>query len=233
MATTSTQQPARTVPPRTATALQPVGPGATGGPLYPTVLLFGAPGVGKGTQGAILGHVPGFYHLSMGDIFRALDPDSPEGRQARRHFLRGELVPDELTIRIWKRGLAERVESGDFRPNRELLVLDGIPRNPNQSELLQDTIKVLAVIHLAASDEEVMIQRIRGRALAENRPDDADEAIIRRRFEVYHAESEPVLRFYPPGQVATVDALGTPAEVLHRLLEVVIPVQNRMMAESP
>lgn len=200
--------------------------------LYPTLLLFGAPGVGKGTQGAILGHVPGFFHLSMGDIFRALDPDSPEGRQARRHFLRGELVPDELTIRIWKRGLDERVESGAYRPDREILVLDGIPRNPNQSALLKDTIDVWLVVHLAASDKELMIKRIRGRALAENRPDDADEAVIRRRFEVYHAESEPVLRWYPRDQVATVDALGTPAEVLRRLLDVIVPVQNRLWPED-
>jgi adenylate kinase len=205
---------------------------AAGEERYPALLLFGAPGVGKGTQGDILGHIPGFFHLSMGDIFRALDPDSPEGRQARRHFLRGELVPDELTIRIWKRGLAERVAGGAYHPERELLVLDGIPRSPNQSELLKDTIDVRVVIHLAASDKELMIQRIRGRAIAENRPDDADEAIIRRRFEVYHAETEPVLRYYPPEQVATVDALGTPAEVLRRLLDVIVPVQNRLWPDD-
>jgi adenylate kinase len=111
-------------------------------------------------------------------------------------------------------------------------VLDGIPRNPNQSELLKDTIDVRVVIHLAASDKELMIQRIRGRAIAENRTDDADEAIIRRRFEVYHAETEPVLRYYPPEQVATVDALGTPAEVLRRLLDVIVPVQNRIWPDD-
>jgi adenylate kinase len=226
MAKTRTEQSGRPAPAEASRASQ-------ADQRYPALLLFGAPGVGKGTQGAILGHIPGFFHVSMGDIFRALDPDSPEGRQARRHFLRGELVPDELTIRIWKSGLSDRVESGDYRPDREILVLDGIPRNPNQSALLKDTIDVWHVVHLAASDEELMIKRIRGRALAENRPDDADEEIIRRRFEVYHAESEPVLRWYPREQVATVDALGSPAEVLRRLLDVIVPVQNRLWPDDP
>ncbi|HUG93183.1 MAG TPA: nucleoside monophosphate kinase [Planctomycetaceae bacterium] len=228
---TSTEQPRK---PAAAGSFVPrAAAGSSGdGWLYPALLLFGAPGVGKGTQGAILGHIPGFFHLSMGDIFRALDPDSSEGKQARRHFLRGELVPDELTIRIWKRGLDQRIDSGAYHPEREILVLDGIPRNPNQSELLKDTIDVRVVVHLAASDEELMIRRIRGRALAENRPDDADEAVIRRRFEVYHAETEPVLRYYPPEQVATVDALGTPVEVLRRLLDVIIPVQKQLSPDE-
>ena len=72
---------------------------------YPTVLLFGAPGVGKGTQGAILGRVPGFHHLACGDVFRSLNMSSPEGREIYEFSSRGQLVPDELTIRIWKKAL--------------------------------------------------------------------------------------------------------------------------------
>ena len=71
----------------------------------PTVLLFGAPGVGKGTQGAILGQIPGFYHLSCGDVFRSLNINSEEGREIYQFSSRGQLVPDELTVRIWTKAL--------------------------------------------------------------------------------------------------------------------------------
>ena len=65
---------------------------------YKTVLLFGAPGAGKGTQGKILGKVPGFYHLACGDVFRSLDMGSELGSKFMEYSSRGELVPDALTI---------------------------------------------------------------------------------------------------------------------------------------
>ena len=67
------------------------------------VLLFGAPGTGKGTQGGILGRVPGFYHLAVGDVFRSIDINSPTGKEVHRYVSAGQLVPDDLTIRIWKK----------------------------------------------------------------------------------------------------------------------------------
>ena len=67
---------------------------------YATVLLFGAPGVGKGTQGKILAQVPGFYHMSTGDMFRTLDTHTGIGQQIMDFMSRGELVPDELTIKL-------------------------------------------------------------------------------------------------------------------------------------
>ena len=63
-----------------------------------TILLFGAPGAGKGTQGKILGRIPGFFHLSSGDMFRALDPNSDLGQRVTSYSSKGELVPDDLTI---------------------------------------------------------------------------------------------------------------------------------------
>ena len=193
------------------------------------VLLFGVPGAGKGTQGKALDQLPGFFHLSSGDIFRTLDPESTEGQEVRGYSSRGELVPDELTIRIWKQWLDEQIAESRFKPQDEILLLDGIPRNVAQCEILQDHIHVLHVIHLASSDDQPMIDRIKNRALIEGRPDDAQEDVIRRRFEVYREESAPVLNYYPSELISDIDPIGTPAEVLAQILDRLIPVQNSFL----
>ncbi|MGQ0636385.1 MAG: adenylate kinase family protein [Planctomycetaceae bacterium] len=194
---------------------------------FHTVLLFGAPGVGKGTQGRILGQIPGFYHLSCGDVFRSLDINSPEGREVYKYSSKGVLVPDEVTIRIWNRHLAALTELSNYKPYEDLLILDGIPRNRRQAELVDKYIEVLKIVHLRCADLEAMVHRIRRRAIRENRVDDAQEDIIRRRFEVYEQETRPVLEFYPSRLIAEVDAIGSPAEVLLQVLQCVVPVQNQ------
>lgn len=193
---------------------------------YRTVLLFGAPGVGKGTQGKILGLVPGFYHLSCGDVFRNLDVNSPLGKIFMKYSSQGKLVPDEPTIEMWHTNMHARTILGIYKPHVDLLVLDGIPRNANQARLLQKHLEVLKIIHLTCHDEEKMFLRLRRRALKENRIDDAKEDVIRRRWEVYRAETQPVLDFYPQHLIAEVEAVGSPAEVLQHVLEHVVPVQN-------
>lgn len=200
---------------------------------FPTILLFGAPGAGKGTQGTILGHVPGFYHLACGDVFRSLNMSSPEGREIYAYSSRGQLVPDELTIRIWKKALHGQIAISRYKPPDELLVLDGIPRNPRQAEIVADTINVLHVIYLVCSDEGAMIDRIKRRAIRENRADDANEDVIRMRYEIYRKESEPVINCYPPEIISQIDAVRSPAEVLRSILDVLVPIQNRWLASLP
>ncbi len=200
---------------------------------YPTVLLFGAPGVGKGTQGAILGRVPGFHHLACGDVFRSLNMSSPEGREIYEFSSRGQLVPDELTIRIWKKSLQGHIAISQYKPPDEFLVLDGIPRNPHQVKMIADTINVQHVIHLICADEAAMIDRIKRRAIRENRADDANEETIRTRYKVYQADSEPVISCYPSEIVTRIDAMQSPTEVLHAILGVLIPIQNRWLESLP
>ena len=188
-------------------------------------LLFGAPGVGKGTQGKVLGAVPGFVHLSTGDMFRALDPLSDLGKVFREYSLRGELVPDSFTIQLWRQYVSGLIERGVYRPARDMLVLDGIPRNASQARLMAPLLDVLAVVHLDAPDRHEMIRRLKLRAEREKRGDDAREDVIRRRLEVYDAETKPVLAEYPSGVIHLVDAMDTPAIVLQRVLAVLAPVQ--------
>jgi adenylate kinase len=200
---------------------------------HPAILLFGAPGVGKGTQGMILGQIPGFYHLSCGDVFRSLNINSPEGREIYEYSSRGNLVPDELTVKIWKKSLMGHIAISRYKPPDELLILDGIPRNPNQIGMLRDTINVLHIIHLVCADLDKMIDRIKRRAIRDNRADDANEEIIRTRFDVYRRESEPVINAYPPEIISQIDAMQSPPEVLVDVLQKLIPVRNNWLASLP
>ncbi len=193
---------------------------------YKTILLFGAPGVGKGTQGKILGHIPGFYHLACGDVFRSLDMSSELGRDFLAYSSRGELVPDQLTIDMWKTNIHAQTVLSIYKPNNDILVLDGIPRNLAQAKALDPYLEVLKVIHLVCRDVDAMVMRMRRRALKENRLDDADEKVIRRRFDVYQRETAPVIEFYPKEVVHDVDAIGSPALILQRILDILAPVQD-------
>lgn len=103
---------------------------------YQTILLFGAPGAGKGTQGKILGLIPGFYHLSCGEVFRTLDIHSSLGKTFVEYSSRGELVPDGVTVQMWQENLHAQTVLSLFKPRVDLLVLDGIPRNVNQARLM-------------------------------------------------------------------------------------------------
>lgn len=199
-------------------------------PRYKTLLLLGAPGAGKGTQGAILGKIPGFFHLSCGDVFRNIDIKSDLGRVFYEYSSRGELAPDEVTVQLWRQVVEAHAILGEYKPRVDLLVLDGIPRTVAQARLMDEHIDVLKVIHLACDDETAMFERLRRRALKENRMDDADEKVIRRRWEVYESETRPVLAYYPPDTTVRVDSIGSPASVLHDILDVVVPAQDAHFA---
>ena len=113
-----------------------------------------------------------------------------------------------------------------YKPQDDLLILDGIPRNLNQAQLMDDHINVLRIVHLVCRDKEAMVRRLRKRALKQNRADDAREEVIRRRMEVYEEETMAVLRHYPVDIVEEVDADGSPGAVLRRVLKVLVPVQE-------
>jgi len=200
---------------------------AVNGSKYKAALLFGSPGAGKGTQGAMLGQIPGFHHVSTGDVFRTLNPSSEIGKTFFEYSSKGELVPDEITIKVWQENMLAREALGLYRPESQLLLLDGIPRNPNQAKLMDEHIDVLVIAHLTCQDKEPMLERLRSRALKQNRPDDAKEEVVRRRWDVYVGETRPVLAHYDASLVKEIDALGTQAEVLCGVLGHLAPVQAK------
>jgi adenylate kinase len=193
---------------------------------YKSILLFGAPGSGKGTQGKILGSIPGFYHSATGDIFRSLDLQSEVGRTFWEYAGKGKLVPDEVTIKLWKQYIRGMEMINQFHPKNEILVLDGIPRNVKQAKLLEETIEVVKVIHLVCSDLTKMVERLRRRALRENRFDDASDEVIRKRLDVYDRETKPVLDFYPAERVMRVEATLSQIRVLSELVKYLVPLKE-------
>lgn len=198
---------------------------------FRSVLLVGPPGSGKGTQGKLLNAIPGFFHHSSGEVFRNLNPASKAGSIFTRYSQKGELVPDEVTIDVWREDIERQREQGRFDPDCDMLVLDGIPRNANQATLMDEQVDVLRVVHLFCHDQNAFIERLRKRALRENRADDAKEEVIRRRFEVYRQETKPILEHYPKGLISEVEAVATHARVLLDVLEVLVPVREQAFPE--
>jgi len=196
----------------------------------PAFLILGAPGSGKGTQGQILGSVPRFFHCACGDVFRSLDTRTLLGQKFVHFSSRGELVPDELTIELWKAQIDNLADTHLYKPDIDFLVLDGIPRNVRQAEILDTHVEVHQVFHLSCPNRNELARRMRKRALKDNRIDDASDKVIDQRIATYEAETKPILEFYPRDRVTTIDATQPPVKVLAEMIAKItsLPVYENM-----
>lgn len=188
---------------------------------YKAFIFLGAPGCGKGTQGQILGAIPRFYHFSMGDAFRSMDTRTPIGQEFIAYSRRGELVPDELTIRYFKKQIDARADLHMFKPDIDILILDGIPRSIEQACILEEHIEVLQLFHLSCPDREELITRIRKRALKEGRMDDASDDIIQRRIRAYEESTRDLVDHYADRRAA-INAAQAPVKVTRDILSVIV-----------
>jgi adenylate kinase len=195
---------------------------------YLTYLFLGAPGSGKGTQGKVLGMIPRFFHCACGEVFRSLDLRTPLGQKFVEYSSKGLLVPDDLTVELWRTKIEAQVLEGEFKPDIDALVLDGIPRNVNQAKLMGNLIDVRRVFHLSCPNRDELVRRLRKRAIKDNRFDDASEEVIRKRLATFEEETKPVLNFYS-SQVTNVDALQPPVKVLQDILEVIWNTRDGVM----
>lgn len=187
---------------------------------YKAFIFIGAPGCGKGTQGGILGAIPRFYHFSMGDAFRSMDTRTPIGQEFISYSRNGKLVPDELTIRYFKTQIDARADLHMFKPDIDILILDGIPRSVEQAKLLEEHIEVLQLFHLSCPNRDELITRIRKRSLKEGRIDDASEEVIQRRIRTYEDETKGLIDHYADRK-ANIDASKPPVKVTHDILGVI------------
>jgi len=156
------------------------------------VLVLGPQGSGKGTQAKRLAGDHDIPHVSTGDMFRALDHTTVLGQEVQAIMDRGDLVPDEITIRM----IRERLNDDDAQSG---FILDGFPRNLAQAEALDDMLseigRTLDVILFFDLDDVTATTRALGRAHEEGRTDDTPESIARR-LSVYHSQTEPVVEYY-------------------------------------
>src|SRR5258708_4485563 len=119
---------------------------------YRTILLFGMPGSGKGTQGMVLEQLPGFLHISMGDVFRKIPRYGRFGKEIAQYTSQGALVPDDLTVRIWENHIKVLEMQELFLPDEHTLVLDGLPRNYEQAKRLDSILDVVQIFYLNIID---------------------------------------------------------------------------------
>jgi adenylate kinase len=182
------------------------------------MVLLGAPGSGKGTQGEKLVAHYGIPKISTGDALRAAVAAGTElGRKAKATMDAGQLVADDIVIGIVEERLAQPDAQKGF-------VLDGFPRNTAQAQVLDQMLQRLGqpavdkAVHLAVDDEQI-IKRLLDRAHKEGRADDKED-VIRRRIEVYNAETHPLLDYYrAQNKVATVDGVGSLDEIFQRIVK--------------
>jgi len=197
---------------------------------YRTILLFGMPGSGKGTQGAVLGQLPGVVHISMGDVFRKIPKYGHFGQEIDRYTSIGALVPDDLTVRIWERHIKILEMQELLLPDQHTLILDGLPRNYAQAERLDHILDVVQIFHLKINDNFKASERLKARALRENRLDDMNEEVIRRRLNTYHEETFRTLSFYPQEIVYDIDAGQSPIDVLRDIVNRISEMQKSRSA---
>jgi adenylate kinase len=182
------------------------------------LLLLGAPGAGKGTQAKRIADDYGIPQISTGDMLRAAVASGTElGRRVEPILEAGELVPDDLIVEL----IRERLGDTDTRAG---FILDGFPRTIPQAEALDTMLqeigrRVAAVLEFQLPEAEA-VQRLLGRAAQEGRADDAPET-IRRRMEVYRAQTEPLVKYYlAQGVLVGIDASASVDEVYQQVVEV-------------
>jgi len=180
------------------------------------LILFGPPGSGKGTQAAKLVDAFNLLHISTGDLFRyEIGNKTPLGLEAQSYMNQGKLVPDEVTIGMLK----NKVEAN---PDVAGYIFDGFPRTIPQCEALDKLLaskdqEVSRLIALKVNDEEI-ISRLLKRGEVSGRADDRDESVIRKRIDVYNAETAPVFAYYDEkGKSTEIEGIGSIDEIFNKL----------------
>ena len=181
------------------------------------IVLFGPPGAGKGTQAIKLAENFDFIHLSTGDIFRRnIKAKNELGKLASSYIDKGELVPDEVTIKMLE-------DEANKHPDTKGIVFDGFPRTIEQAKALdrflegQYGLKVDKMLSLEVDDEE-LIKRLVERGKTSGRSDDANANIIRNRIVEYNKKTAPLKQFYKDqGKCVEIEGVGSIDEIFVRL----------------
>lgn len=184
------------------------------------IVLFGKPGAGKGTQAEFLKGKYNLTHLSTGDIFRFNIKNETElGKLARTYMDNGDLVPDEVTIKMLQSEVDKNQDSAGF-------LFDGFPRTIAQAQALDAFLttkneKITATIALDA-DDEVLVARLLERGKTSGRVDDQDEEKIRNRYQEYNDKTAPLMEYYAnQNKFYSVNGIGSIADITERLSAVI------------
>ena len=196
------------------------------------ILLLGPQGSGKGTQAKLIHGTYGLAHIATGDMIREIkELPTDLGRELKAVYDRGDLVSDELMIRL----IEDRLSRGDTLPG---FILDGYPRTMPQAEALDELLHQLertldVVFAFQVPDRQALLDRMVKRAAEENRSDDTPEA-IERRLELYERETAPLVEYYRStrGNVVGIHAERTVGDVFQEIRDTLDQVQRRRNGEA-
>ena len=196
------------------------------------ILVLGPQGSGKGTQANRIKATYGIPHIATGDMIREMkELPTGLGRELKEVYDRGDLVSDELMIRL----IRDRLSRGDTVAG---FVLDGFPRTLPQAEALDSLLRELGrsldvVFDFQVPDRETLLQRMLGRAAEEGRSDDTPEA-IQRRLELYERETAPLVEYYRSCHcnVVGIHADRRVDEVFHEIEQSLEEVQRHRKVEA-
>ncbi len=184
------------------------------------LVLFGKPGSGKGTQAEFLKEQYSLIHISTGDVFRYNIKNKTElGQLAQSYMDKGDLVPDEVTIKMLRDEVEKHPEANGF-------IFDGFPRTVAQAQALDNLMeskemKINATIALDA-DEKVLLERLLNRGKESGRADDQDEDRIKNRFEEYNTKTAPLKAYYESqAKFHSIDGVGAIEEITERIKGVI------------
>ena len=190
------------------------------------IIIFGAPGSGKGTQGQILTDRYQLTHISTGEVLREkIRKQTPLGKLADEYISKGQLVPDDVVIDILTKFFADNPTSNGY-------IFDGFPRTLRQGEAMDEMLaekneSINVVLWLDVDDDE-LVERLVNRGKEMGRNDDNLET-IKSRLKVYYQKTAPLKKFYSKqGKLVKINGMGTVEEIFSRIEKVIDSLSTKI-----
>ncbi|CAH64164.1 adenylate kinase [Chlamydia abortus] len=185
---------------------------------FSSILLFGPPGAGKDLLGNFIAHGGSQVYVSLGDIFRCYPIESPIRQLFHKYAVSGSLIPDEDVVVVWNYYVQGLIATGKFLPDRQDLLISGLPRTVDQAKLLDSYIHVRHVIILEVHEEAQLLKRTQNSLYSKGRINEVGIEVLQKRLQSYQKDIDAIIQHYPIHKVSRISAEQKPMEVLRDVL---------------